>query len=203
MRALSAAIAAADLASDDRGAEGMFGPPVGCINQIRLEQEREDGGEFDGQMRGKMAGDSRRPGSIDERIELIHEMSASDSQAMGRDASVLIAVAHAERVLQQSLHVRRKVAFLMLADQRATASQQVRETRLMDGAGESTIRRPAIADHHAGEVGAEYRGRLLKAAPTLNRVPRGVGRRERPTTSAAARRLSSRFHRASPQGSRE
>jgi hypothetical protein len=66
-------------------------------------------------------------------------------------------LAHSQRVLQQSLHARRKLAFFMLADQRATAPQQMRETSLMDATRESPIRCPAVAGHHAGEVCPEYR----------------------------------------------
>lgn len=56
---------------------------------------------------------------------------------------------------------------------RATAPQQVGETRLVGGLRELAIGRPAVALEDAGIVGAEHPRRLRKAAPVLNRVDRG------------------------------
>ena len=53
--ALPGAVAAAHLADDDGGPDGLFGAPVGGVDR-RVPQECEDGAEFDGQVRGEALG---------------------------------------------------------------------------------------------------------------------------------------------------
>lgn len=68
----------------------------------------------------------------------------------------------------------------MVGGDEPTAPQQMRETRLMRRGDEAPIRRPPIADQHAGEVVAEHRGGLVETAAGLNSIHRRVRRREGP-----------------------
>ena len=67
----------------------------------------------------------------------------------------------------------------MVGAERATPAEQVRQTALVQRVGEAAIRRPSVADQHAGVV-AQDRGCVVKAAPGTNRIHGGLGRRERP-----------------------
>ena len=66
--ALTGAVAAAHLADDDGGSDGLFGAPVGGVDR-RVPQEREDGGEFAGQMGGKALGVVVRRRLVDQPAE--------------------------------------------------------------------------------------------------------------------------------------
>jgi hypothetical protein len=68
----------------------------------------------------------------------------------------------------------------MIGLQQPTASEQMRETGLMDRPRETPIGRPAIADDDAGEVLAEQRRCFAKPTAGLNRVDGRVRRRDRP-----------------------
>ena len=68
----------------------------------------------------------------------------------------------------------------MVQHHRATAAEQMRQTRLMRGVGKLAVRRPAIALQDAGVVGAEHPRRLRKAAPVFDRIGRRVRRRKGP-----------------------
>ena len=84
---------------------------------------------------------------VDEDIELILQMATCDRDPMRGDRAGAIAVAHAQRTLQQRLDARREVALVLIADERPTPTQQMRDTGLMHGLSEAAVRRPAITDH--------------------------------------------------------
>ena len=75
-------IAAADFASDHRGAQGVFGAPVGGVNRVGVEEEGEDRRKFDGEMRREVPRDAAPAWSVDEGIELILQMPARDGDAI-------------------------------------------------------------------------------------------------------------------------
>jgi hypothetical protein len=62
----------------------------------------------------------------------------------------------------------------------AASPDQMRETGLMRRLIELAIRRPAVADEHAVELGAEHRRRFVKPAPVLNGVDDGARGRKHP-----------------------
>ncbi len=141
LSALGGTVAATDLACDDGGTQSMFGAPIGGIDAIGLKEERENRREFDREMSRKAARDVRRSGMVDEGIELIVQ---SDRDAMGGDVATQEPVAHAQGV-QEALDTRRKPALVIVAAERATPPQQMRETGLRNGAREAPIGRPAVA----------------------------------------------------------
>ena len=69
------AVAAADLAGDHRGADGVFGPPVGGV-EGRVAQEEEHGLEFAGQVPGEALGGGQRRRGVDQPAEPGFEPSA-------------------------------------------------------------------------------------------------------------------------------
>ncbi len=78
------------------------------------------------------------------------------------------------------MHPRGKPAFIMIANQRSTSSQQMREAGLMDGLGEAPIRRPTVANQHTVKIRPQHSGRLFEAAPRVDRVDRRVRRGDAP-----------------------
>lgn len=81
----------------------------------------------------------------------------------------------------------------MVGEQPTASPQQMRETRLMQGLCEASIRCPSVADHHAGKVFAEQRGGLGIAPTGLNGIHGGVGRRDCPEPLELPRHLPARF----------
>ena len=65
---LTGAVAAAHLADDYRGPDGLFGPPVGGVYR-RVPQEEERGREFVGEMLGKALGVFQRRRRVDQPTE--------------------------------------------------------------------------------------------------------------------------------------
>src|SRR5262249_52489415 len=128
----SGAIPAADLAGHDGGPERVFGAPVRGIDGVGFKEKREDGRKLDGEMRGEIAGDASGARRMDERVELMVEMTTRDREAMGRDGATLIAIADRERVLQDPLDARREVVLAVVGDQGATPPEQMGQTRLMN-----------------------------------------------------------------------
>ena len=102
------------------------------------------------------------------------------SEAMLGDRLRVAPIAEREGVGEDGLHARRPGAPRMVGAERATPTEQMRQTALMQRAGEAAIGRPAIADQHAGEVRAQDGGRVVKATPGANRIHGGLGCRERP-----------------------
>jgi hypothetical protein len=120
------------------------------------------------------------PRLIEMPIHAMLQMPPSDGQTVRGDAPRAVVIAQRERVLEQHAHGVHEAGARMIGLQQPTASEQVRETRLMDRLGEAPIGRPAIANHHAGEVLAEQRRGFGKPAARLNRVDGRLRRGDRP-----------------------
>ncbi len=71
---------------------------------------------------------------------------------------------------QQCVHLRGKGMMGMVQHHRATAAEQMRQTRLVRGLCKLAVGRPAVALQDAGIVSAEHGGGLCKTAPVLNRI---------------------------------
>ena len=84
--ALSGAVAAAHLADDDGGPDGLFGAPVGGVDR-RVPQEGEEGAEFDGQVRGEALGVVVRRRVVDQPAELGEQATADGSQTVVADTT--------------------------------------------------------------------------------------------------------------------
>ena len=166
MSAAWRAIAATDFASDDRGSQRVFGAPIGRIHDVGGEQEGKHGRKFDGEMGGKLLRDTLSPRTVDEGVELVLQVPAGDGDAVRRDGALKIPVADAQGVLQDPLDARRKAALVVVADQEATAPQQVSETALVKRGRKSPIRRPAVADEDRVEVRAQHGGRVESRRPS-------------------------------------
>lgn len=186
LRAAIGAVAATDFAGDDGGAQGLFGAPVGRIDR-GVEQKGEDRREFDRQVRGKALRDPPAARPIDEGIELVLEMAARDGDPVRRDRVLAPAIAHPQGLLEDAADAWRKGPLLMIADEHATAAEQMREAGLMNGVLKLAIRGPAVAHQDTVEVCAEHRGGLIKAAAPLNRVHRRLrcGKAPQPLQMAA------------------
>lgn len=178
--AAGGAIAAADLAGNDGGTQGVFGAPVGGVDRVGVEEKGEDRRKFDGQMRGEMAGDATGARPFDQGIELILEMAAGHGETVTREGPPAIAIADVQRMLEYPLDVRREVKLAVIAHQQATTPEQMRETGLMQGRVEAAIGRPTVADERAGELRPQDRGGLFVASPRQNGVDGRVRGRERP-----------------------
>jgi hypothetical protein len=100
-------------------------------------------------MRREALSDAATTRLIDEFIEPILQMPAGDGDAMARHRALVPPVAHSQRLLEDRTDPRREGAFPMIADKDATATQEMRETRLMHGVAKSALRRPAVADQDA------------------------------------------------------
>ena len=100
--------AAAGLARDDSLAQGVFGAPVGGLDRVGVKKKRKHRWEFDGEMGRESARHGDSPGPIDERIELVLQMTSGDGDALRIHAPLLILAAVAKRVPHDSLHARAK-----------------------------------------------------------------------------------------------
>jgi hypothetical protein len=112
----------------DGGAQGLFGAPIGGVDR-RVEQEGKDRRVFDREMRGEAFSEAAATRLIDEAIEPILEMPAGDGYAMARHHALAPAVAHAQRLPEDHPDPRREGALPVVADEDATATQELRETR--------------------------------------------------------------------------
>ena len=178
-------IAAADLARDDGGPDGVFGAPVGGVDGLRVVEEGEQRGPFGSQMRGEAphVGEWTRVGhppgeALDERVEV-----------GGRERAGATAGPQFEGALQVGLDVGDDATVRMVGSQQPTAAEQVRETSLVGGRGELPIRRPAIADEHACEVVAEQGGSLRVTPSGFDGVDRRRGCRRGPQPLEASANL--------------
>ena len=179
VRAAVRPIAITDSARSDCWTQSLFGTPIRRVDR-RVAQKGEDRGVFDREMRSKALGDAATARLINESIEPVFEMAAGDGDAVGGDSPVLPAVTNLQPPLEDGLHPRGKPVFIMIANQRSTSSQQMREARLMDGVCKTPIRRPAVADQHPVKVRSQHGSRLFEAAPGLDRVDGRVRRGEAP-----------------------
>ena len=100
-------------------------------------------------------------------------------EAMLGDRVRVPPIAKRQGVGEDGLHVGRPGAPWMVDAECATPAEQMCQTALVQRVGEAAIGRPAIANQDPGEVGAQDRGRVVKAAPGTNRIHGGLGGRER------------------------
>ena len=122
--ALSGAVAAADLADDDGGPDGLFGAPVGGVDR-RVPQEGEEGAEFSGQVRGEALGVVMRRRVVDQPADLGEQSAAGGCQAVVADSTGVAPVAQREGGLQGVLHLSGPPAVGLVLEQFLTASSQV------------------------------------------------------------------------------
>ena len=97
--ALAGAVAAAHLADDDGGSDGLFGALVGGVDR-RVPEEREDGGEFAGQMGGKALGVVQRRRVVDQPAEPGEQSAAGGGQTVVAQTAGVAPVAQREAGLQ-------------------------------------------------------------------------------------------------------
>ena len=124
---LPGAVAAADLAGDDSGADGLFGAPVGGVHG-GVAQEGEQRGPFGAEVSGEAldGGQVSRPDqppgeAVGERVEGL-------ADAGGRQPAGAGLVAQAEGLLQCGLDVGDDAAARMVLAQRAAPAQQMRQS---------------------------------------------------------------------------
>ena len=84
--AVPGAIAAADLAGDDGGPNGLFGAPVGGVDR-RVPQKAEYRREFGGQVRGEAVGGVQRRRFVDQPTELGEQSARERLPDHGRSAA--------------------------------------------------------------------------------------------------------------------
>jgi hypothetical protein len=107
-------------------------------------------------------------------------MPACDRGAVRRDLTGRDTISNVERVLQHRLDVARPSRPRMRLGNLAASPDQMRETCLVRCMIELAIRRPAVADEDAVELGAEHRRGFGKSAPILNGVHDGARGRKDP-----------------------
>ena len=173
-------IAAAHFSRDHGGPQRLLGAPIRGIDGHRIEQEGEERREFNSEMRREPLDIRDRAGMIETAIDAIHQVPAGDGETVRGDAPRVVAIAQRERLLEHRAHGVHETGARMIGLQQPTASEQMRETRLMDRVGEAPIGRPAIADNHAGEVLAEQRCGFGKPAARLNRIDGRIRRGDGP-----------------------
>ena len=121
----------------------MLSAPIGRLDGVGLEQKGKHRREFKCEVRGESAGDRRGTGAINEGVQLVLQVAAGDRDAVSRDATLLVPVAHAQRVLQNALHFGRKAAVAMIVDEGAAPPEKMRQTGLMNGLAEAAVARQA------------------------------------------------------------
>ena len=101
---LAGAVAAADLASDHGGSDGLLGAPVGGVDR-RVAQEEEHGRKFVGQVLGEALGVGQRRRRVDQPAEPGGESAAGRRQTVLADVAGVAAVPQGEAILQDRLHL--------------------------------------------------------------------------------------------------
>lgn len=159
------AVAAAEFSGHDRGAQRLLGTPVRGVDR-RIEEKRPNRRKLAVEMARKPLDVGDAAGPIQPLIQAGDQVPARDGQSVCRDRAGAMTVAQRERLLENCLDLSNKRDARMIGAQGPTAAEQMRQTRLMSGLGKLTIRRPPIADDHAGIVRAQKRGGLVEAAST-------------------------------------
>ena len=128
--ALLGAVAAADLAGDDGGADDLLGAPVGGVHG-GVAQEGEQRRPFGAEVPGEAldGGDGSRPDELSG--EAVGERGEGLVDAGRRQPAGAGFVAQAEGLLQGGLDVGDDAAARMVLAQRAGPAQQMRKTSLM------------------------------------------------------------------------
>jgi len=179
LRAEPRAIAARDFPIHDGRAECLFGTPVSRVDR-RVVQETEERRPLPVQMRGKPPHGRHHGGLVEDGRQACLQLAARDRHAMGRDRAGRVPVPQVERLLQHGLYPVRERGAWMIGLQLATATQQVRQARLMRRLLKLPIGGPAVPHEHTRKIGPEQGRRLLEAATRLNGVDSGAWRRTHP-----------------------
>ena len=90
--------------------------------RVGFEEKGKHGRKFYSEVRGEATRDVRPTGPINERVQLVLKMPASDRHAARRDATRIIAVADPERLLQNALDTWRQAPVSMIEDRRPTTA---------------------------------------------------------------------------------
>ena len=154
VRSVTSALAAADLAGDDGGADGVFGAPVGGVDR-RVPEEGEHGRELRVEMRGEPLGVVERWGRGDETTEAGEQAAAGRGQTAVGHSAVVTAVAQREPRLEDRFHLNGPAAAWMVVPKVLAAPEQVGQAGLVQRVTETAIRRPPVAHEHPVEVGGE------------------------------------------------
>ena len=184
--------ATGDLAIDDSRSDCLLRAPVRGI-QREVKQEAEDSREFGREMRGESMAVRQRTGRGEEVGEPRHQMPTGDRGAVRGDVTGHDAIADVECVLQHRLDVAWPGRSRMRLGNLAASPDQMREAGLMRGLSELAIRRPAVADEHAVELGAEHGRRFVEPAPVLNGVDDGARRGKHPQPPESSAHLPTGF----------
>ena len=104
------AISSADFTCDHRGAEGRLGAPGGRINGPRIQEEREERREPDGEMRGEALHIGHRSWPLQPSIHARDQLAAPDRHAVPGDLARLASIAQHERLLQHRADISHEVA---------------------------------------------------------------------------------------------
>ena len=102
--AVAGAVAAAHLADDHGGPDGLFGAPVGGVER-GVPQEEEHGWELVGQVRREALGVIERRRGVDQPTEAGGESAAGRGRPVLAEFSRVAAVAQVEAGLQDRLHL--------------------------------------------------------------------------------------------------
>jgi hypothetical protein len=95
--------------------------------------------------------------AVDQRVQSGFKVPARDSDAMRREGICVAEVPQRQAVAQHLLDIRGAGTARMILSQRPAAADQMIKTRLIEGPGVRAIRRPAVPDHNAAEVGRQSR----------------------------------------------
>ena len=151
------------------GPDGLFGAPVGGVDR-RVPQEREDGGEFAGQMGGKALGVVQRRRVVDQPAEPGEQSAAGGSQTVVAQTAGVAPVAQRETGLQDIVHLAGPRTVGMNVLEMLTASAQVLQTSLVLAVGVTAVDHPPVAHEHAVEVGPQDRLRVFESAARADGV---------------------------------
>ena len=102
--AVAGAVAAAHLADDHGGPDGLFGAPVGGVER-GVPQEEEHGRELGGQVRREALGVVQRRRGVDQPTEAGGESAAGRGHPVLAECSRVAAVAQVEAGLQDRLNL--------------------------------------------------------------------------------------------------
>ena len=173
--AVTGAIATAHLAGYHRGADGLFGAPVGRIHR-RVPEKGEQGGELGGQMVGEALGGDQSRWRVDQPCEFGEESVAGSDELVVGQAPGVASVAQFQRILQDHLHIASPRAARMVVLDFPAASEQVRQTVLLARGVEAAIHHPPVPHEHAVEIVSQDGDGVVEPAAGKNRVD---GRRRR------------------------